>query len=149
MKTANLVVLCLVAYGLIGCFDVKRDSGHTEPKPPHGASNQNYGAGRFVAGQFVVTIIDNASFFRELPMGEVMPDLFLMKGFSLRVISPGETYSKVELDDGRIGYVMTAMLAPQMGGATGAVSGGSSPTVPPLPPGGIPEVIDPAMPGGR
>ncbi len=92
------------------------------------------------AGGFVMAAVDNAAFYNEMPIGQAMPDLFLLMGTSMRVIAPGETYCKVELDNGRVGYVMVAQLMAQpksSGGQPGGTGGGQ---------GGIPPIIDPQLP---
>ncbi len=64
------------------------------------------------AGHFARTIIDNTSFFRQLPLSGGEADLLLQRHTSLRVIKLDPGYSKVELDSGEIGFVKTASLEP-------------------------------------
>lgn len=139
--TFTLVVLC----GMVSC----KDPNKTDPPlsgGPHGASNLPGvdGGQSFVAGQFVMTVIDNASFFNDVPMGEALPDLLLPKHTSMRVIAPSASYSKVELDNGQVGHVLSAQLVPQSpvvspgGGERSMPTGGA--------PDRIPTVIDPHLP---
>lgn len=62
------------------------------------------------AGQFARTMIDNTSFFRHLPLGGAQADLLLQRHTAMRVIQLEPGYSKVELDSGEVGFVLTAML---------------------------------------
>lgn len=100
----------------------------------------------FVAGQFVRTKEVNAAFFKQLPLGEMMPDMLLPKQTPMRIIQPSEGYSKVELDNGVIGHVLTDALE-----ALPAVENPQPPAndpkpevpvAPPLPP-SIPPRLDP------
>ena len=67
------------------------------------------------AGEFARTLIDNTAFFRELPISGGDPDLLLERHTSVRVIQVGSkdsSFTKIELDSGAIGYVMTDLLEP-------------------------------------
>lgn len=64
------------------------------------------------AGHFARTMIDNTSFFRQLPLSGGQADLLLQRHTSLRVIKLDIGYSQVELDSGEIGFVQTASLEP-------------------------------------
>lgn len=64
------------------------------------------------AGGFARTMIDNTSFFRQIPLSGGQADLLLQRHATMRVIQLDPGYSKVELDSGEVGFVMTAMLEP-------------------------------------
>lgn len=140
-----IIFTLLVFGGMVSCKDP--DKVDLPPRSgPHGASNLPGvdGGQPLAAGQFVMTVIDNASFFNDLPVGEALPDLLLPKYTSMRVIAPSNSYSKVELDNGQIGYVLSAQLVSQRpvissGGVERSVSSGSTPNR-------IPTVIDPHLP---
>lgn len=61
-------------------------------------------------GQFVRTMIDNASFFRHRPLQAGSADLLLQRHTPMRLIQTDPVYSKVELDNGQVGFVQTATL---------------------------------------
>ena len=139
--TFTLVVLC----GMVSCKDLHSPDSNLR-NGPHGASNLPGvdGGQPLVAGQFVMTVIDNASFFNDMPMGEALPDLLLPKNTSMRVIAPSPSYSKVELDNGQVGHVLSAQLVAQSpvispGGGGRSMSTGGAPDR-------IPTVIDPHLP---
>ena len=142
MKALTLIPVVFGA--MVSCKDP--DSAELNPKRGlHGASNlPGVGGQSLLAGQFVSTVIDNASFFNDLPMGEAMPDLLLPKYTSVRVITPGDGYCKVELDNGQVGYVQSAHMAAQQAAVPGGGTGRSLPVS-----GGterIPTLIDPHLP---
>lgn len=120
----------------------------------------------FSAGQFVRATVDNTAFYLKRPKGDADADKLLRRGTSMKVISAGGTYLKVELDSGEVGFVPPVMVE---GAADSASSGasypsnpneiqlypplpGSGPTLPPIgpgeepPSGAIPTVIDPEEP---
>lgn len=145
-----------------GSYDPLRTPSSQQPAAAAASS-----ATTFAAGQFVRAIMDNTAFFSKRPKGNADADKLLKSGTSMKVITPGESYVKVELDSGEVGWVPTVMLedmsatAPQ-GNAfappnpgefqvyppTGGY-GGELPPVSPaeMPPeGAIPTVIDPEAP---
>lgn len=140
-----MIFTLVVLGGMVSC----KDPDQTDPllrTGAHGASNLPGvdGGQPLAAGQFVMTVIDNASFFNDLPIGEALPDLLLPKHTSMRVIAPSDSYSKVELDNGQVGYVLSAQLVSQRPVISPGGTDRSFPT------GGIPDriptVIDPQLP---
>ncbi len=139
-----MILTLVVLGGMVSCKDP--DSAELNPKGgPHGAANLPGVGAPLVAGQFVSSVIDNASFFNDLPMGEALPDLLLPKYTSMRVITPSDSYSRVELDNGQVGYVMSAHVAAQQAAVP---TGGIERSIPTS--GGrtdrIPTTIDPQLP---
>ncbi len=65
---------------------------------------------RFTAGQWLNTSIPNATFFKKYPQGTVTADQVLAIGTPVKVISSKESYVKVELESGEIGYIPGIML---------------------------------------
>lgn len=129
-----------------------------------GPSGQNLGA-IFAAGQFVRASMDNTAFFKSRPSGEADADKLLRRGTSMKVISTSNSYVKVELDSGEIGYVPSVMLEdPNAAPQTPTTAPGEYQVYPPLPgtgagqplpaidpaglppEGAIPTVIDPDAP---
>lgn len=106
-------------------------------------------------GHFARTLIDNTSFFRQIPLSGSQADLLLQRGATMRLIQIDPGYCKVELDSGEIGFVMTAMLEPippkQPGNLPVNPSDGppiiNPPPIDPQPPvgSGIPDVLPPTI----
>jgi hypothetical protein len=140
-----MIFTLVVLGGMVSCKDI--DSPDSNPRNGlHGASNLPGvdGGQPLAAGQFVMTVIDNASFFNNLPMGEARPDLLLPKHTSMRVIAPSDSYSKVELDNGQVGYVLSAQMVSQRPVISSGGADRSFPT------GGVPDripaVVNPQLP---
>lgn len=135
-----MIFTLVVLSGMVSCRDLKPLDA--DPRSgPHGASNLPGvdGGQSFAAGQFVMTVIDNASFFNDLPMGEARPDLLLPKCTSMRVIAPSDSYGKVELDNGQVGYVLSAQLVSQRP-VTSALGADR-----PFPASGVPDQVPPVI----
>lgn len=140
-------------------------SGEFDPLRPPGSDAGPSGgqAQAFSAGQFVRASMDNTAFFSTRPRGDMDADKLLRRGTSMKVISPSDSYTKVELDSGEVGWVPTILLEdPNAPAAPYGVNPGEYQVYPPptgfetpypptnpadLPPGGaIPTVIDPEAP---
>ncbi len=161
----------IAALGLVGCESISGPitSGDFDPLRAPGSNYQktNTANPTFSAGQFVRAAMDNTAFFKVRPKGDADPDKLLKRNTSMKVISNSESYVKVELDSGEVGFVPTVMLEnpnapavmpmvgpgqyqvypPLPGGMTGV--GEPLPVFDPsgLPPeGAIPTVIDPDAP---
>ncbi len=145
-----------------GDFDPLRTAGG-------GASGPNLATGpTYRAGQFVRAALDNTAFYKSKPRGEANADQLLKRGTSMKVVSSGSSYLKVELDSGDIGFVPVVMIedsssAPQSTSASsrevqvypplpGSFDSGPIQPLPPSDPAGappegaIPTVIDPEAP---
>ena len=159
-----------IAMALASCDTMNRPitSGDFDPLRPPGSQagpSANIGPA-FKAGQFVKAVMDNTAFFKTKPKGDTDADRLLARGTSMKVISPGESYVKVELDSGEVGWVPTVMVEDPNAAALPQPYPGANPVeyqvypplggfgapVPPtspaeLPPeGAIPTVIDPEAP---
>ncbi len=140
-------------------------SGGFDPlSAPGSGSNISIPVGpEFAAGQFVRAAINNTAFFKNRPKGDADADKLLTKGTSMKVISTSDSYAKVELDSGEVGYVPTVMLEdPKAAMNAPAVNPnefqvyppveGFAAPLPPLAPGelppegAIPTIIDPEAP---
>jgi hypothetical protein len=160
-----------VVLGLAACDTMNRPitTGNFDPlRPPGDGNNSNMAVGpAFKAGQFVRASMDNTAFFKVRPKGDGDADKLLSRGTSMKVISTADSYVKVELDSGEIGFVPGIMLEdPNTAAAPPAGTypvnpneiqvyppmpgfGEPLPTVKPgeMPPeGSIPTVIDPEAP---
>jgi len=139
--------------------------GNFDPlRPPGSDSNLiKTVAPAFTAGQFVQSSMDNTAFFKKRPVGDAEADKLLTRGTSMKVISLTDSYTKVELDSGEVGFVPSVMLedptavvnAPAVNPNEFQVyppldgSGPELPAVTPAekpPEGAIPTVIDPEAP---
>jgi hypothetical protein len=170
MKCYLLPSSAVLALGLAACntgtgplssdFDPMRPPGSsigmTKPKST-----------TFTEGQFVAAILDQTAFYNNRPSGGAEADQLLPRGTSMKVISESDSYLKVELDSGKVGFVPIVMVEDASARAAGTVpnpnevqiyppvpaADGTLPTTPGVeqPPGGaIPTVIptDPsALPG--
>lgn len=162
----------VISLGLAACETMNRPVT-TGAFDPLQAPGDNQGAmvvnsTTFAAGQFVRSIMDNTAFFMARPKGDADADKLLARGTSMKVISASDSYLKVELDSGEVGWVPTVMVEDPGSTAAPAIDpfaapnpgeyqvyppvGGYGNTLPPatpaeLPPeGAIPTVIDPEAP---
>ncbi len=90
----------------------------------------------FRAGEFVRATVDNTAFFTKRPKGDSDADKVLRRGTSMKVVSTVDSYLKVELDSGEIGFVPSVMVE------------GSAENAAPLPPTNPNEIqLYPPLPG--
>lgn len=166
MKRAS-VLSAAIAASLTACDSLNRPltSGDFDPLRPPG-SNSNLSAATptyFKAGQFVRAAIDNTAFFKNRPKGEGDADKLLLRGTSMKVISQNDSYVKVELDSGEVGFVPAVMIEdPNAAAMVPTTNPGEYQVYPPVggygepiptiplgerpPEGAIPTVIDPEAP---
>lgn len=160
------VVSSIAALSLVACDTMSGPitRGGYDPLLPAGSANvtEQLATPAFSAGQFVKASMDNTAFFKSRPSGDADADKLLRRGTSMKVVSSSNSYVKVELDSGEIGFVPTVMVedpnaVPQMATANPGEyqvypplpGTGFDQTVPPLDPtglppdGAIPTVIDP------
>ncbi len=161
-------------FALASCDTMNRpiQTGNFDPLSPPGTGETRLamaGPG-FKTGGFVSAVMDNTAFFTKRPQGDADADKLLPRGTSMKVISADNSYVKVELDSGEVGWVPTVMVedpntAPVTGGEFEAANpneiqvyppmpGFGPETVPPLPgeappEGAIPTVIDPEAVNGQ
>ena len=156
-----------IILSLTACDTMNRpiSSGDFDPlRPPGSDASLSAAVGpAFSAGQFVRASMDNTAFFKNRPKGNADADKLLMRGASMKVISISDSYAKVELDSGEVGYVPTVMLEdPNSVMTAPAVNPNEFQVYPPLngygqpvpstlpaeapPEGAIPTVIDPEAP---
>jgi len=158
----------IAVLGLAACDTMNRpiSSGDFDPlRPPGGNVGMKTATPTgFKAGQFVRSSMDNTAFFKNKPSGNADADKLLTRGTSMKVISNYDSYTKVELDSGEIGFVPTVMLEDPAAAAQVPVTNpGEYQVYPPLPTGvgeplptfdptglppegSIPTVIDPDAP---
>lgn len=104
----------VISLGLAACDTMNRPvtSGGFDPLHVPGADETGMLANDtgFAAGQFVRSIMDNTAFFNQRPKGDADADKLLARGTSMKVITSSDSYVKVELDSGEIGWVPTVMI---------------------------------------
>lgn len=146
-------VSTLAALSLAACDTMTGPitSGGYDPLLPAGSSNtpvQSAGPS-FSAGQFVRASMDNTAFFKTRPKGEADADKLLKRGTSMKVVSTANSYVKVELDSGEIGFVPSVMLEdPNAAPQTVTTNPGEYQVYPPLPGTGIGQPLPPLDPTG-
>lgn len=156
----------VIVVALTGCDTMTRPitSGDFDPLRPPGSGRASINSGTvFAAGQFVRAAMDNTAFFKTRPKGDMDADKLIARGSSMKVISQSDSYVKVELDSGEIGFVPSVMLEnPNAAPGTGGARPGEFQIYPPVdgsgqplpfaapaeqpPEGSIPTVIDPEAP---
>jgi hypothetical protein len=65
---------------------------------------------KYKAGQFVRAAMDNTAFFKIKPNGSAQSDKLLPISTSMKMISESDSYVKVELDGGEVGFVPSMMV---------------------------------------
>ena len=147
-----LPLSAIACLGLVACDTMNGPitRGGYDPLLPAGSSNAPAQTlePTFSGGQFVRAAMDNTAFFKSRPNGDADADKLLKQGTSMKVISNSNSYVKVELDSGEIGFIPTVMLEdPNAAPQVPIVNPGEYQIYPPLPGsgGGVPlPVIDPA-----
>lgn len=125
--------------------------GGYNPLLPAGSGNLSIPAASttFAAGQFVRAAMDNTAFFQKRPKGDIDADKLLRQGTSMKVISTSDSYVKVELDSGEVGFVPSVMLEdPNAAPQTPTTRPGEYQIYPPLPGSGIGQPLPVADPAG-
>jgi hypothetical protein len=170
MNRFPVITAAAIGMSLAGCesFNQPISSGDFDPlRPPGSNLNTNTNTGpMFKAGGFVRAAMDSTAFYKTRPKGEADADKLLPRGTPMKVVSVSDSYVKVELDSGEVGFVPTVMVEDPNAAAAAipAMNPGEYQVYPPLggygeplpvvppgeaPPGGaIPTVIDPEAPAG-
>jgi hypothetical protein len=163
----SLVLPAFIVLGFVSCDTMNQPitSGDFDPLRPPGSNLPTRPAmgPTFRAGQFVRATIDNTAFFKNRPKGDADADKLLRRGTSMKVISTSDTFLKVELDTGEVGFVPAIMVEdPNAAPDYSGVNPGEYQVYPPIgtygdplppldptglpPDGAIPTVIDPEAP---
>lgn len=145
-------ISAIATMGLVACdtMNAPITSGGYDPLLPAGSSNtlSQPIVTAFSAGQFARASMDNTAFYKNRPSGSADADKLLQRGTSMKVISTSNSYVKVELDSGEIGYVPSVMLEdPNATPEVLTTSPGEYQVYPPLPGSGMGQplpVIDPS-----
>jgi hypothetical protein len=148
-KPLTLGTLALTA---LSCGSVQKfnwslsDSGFDPLSSPGSSLKTAPATPTYKQGQWVETSMPNATFFKAFPKGVVVADKVLPVATPMKVVSSRETYLKVELDSGDIGYVPAIMVAGRSsaeGGQPGSGVPNYGPVPSPVEPGIVPFGIAP------
>jgi hypothetical protein len=153
MNFAKLLTLGALAFTALSCGSLKKfnwslsDSGFDPLSIPGSASAAIAPAApTYKQGQWVETSMPNATFFKVFPKGSAVADKVLPVATPMKVVSSRETYLKVELDSGDVGYVPGIMVAGRsstVGAQSGSVVPNYGPVPSPVEPGSAPFGVAP------
>ncbi len=169
MKRCFPILVLATSLGLTACGSFSEPLETTGSFDPLNTAGSGGGSlklantSAYKPGQFVITTVADAAFFKSKPKGNVTADKLLKQGASMKVISNSGSYVKVELDSGDIGFVSAVMLQDASAATSNTRAGREFQVYPPLPTGGgsaaplpnpsggplpdaIPPVIDPEAP---
>ena len=151
-NTLSLGLFGGLTFGLVSCSDFIASLNEpisSDYNPLDGPSvslrngNLQQTGPSYEAGEWVETATANATFFRRVPRGNAQADQILPNRTPLKVLSTRDSYLKVELENGSVGYVPTIMVASPSGRAS------NGPLLPPQPsnsPNRAPASIPPSAP---
>jgi hypothetical protein len=104
-----------VALTFSGCDTLSRPIGTGEFDPLMTPGNKRPSAtadaSGFVPGRFVEAAMDNTGFFKKKPKGDANADRLLKARTPMKIIAVEESYLKVELDNGEVGYVPSILVS--------------------------------------
>lgn len=121
MKTPFPLILLSIALGLMSCNVLQTiqrpisNGGSFNPlmAPVNQSSSQVLEVTTtedFTPGQWIETSMPNTTFFTEIPKADATADKVLQVGSSMKYISSKESYVRVELDSGDLGYIPKFMV---------------------------------------
>lgn len=147
------VVSILAVLGLAACDTMTGPvtRGGYDPLLPAGSNSAPTQSmtPAFSAGQFARASMDNTAFFKTRPSGNADADKLLRRGTSMKVISSANSYVKVELDSGEIGFVPSVMLEdPNAAAQVPTTNPGEYQVYPPLPGTGVGQPLPAFDPAG-
>ena len=139
VSSSLLIVSCSDFNGPLGSdFDPLMTPGSQQSETVSPMGNYN-----FAAGSFVTAASNSTAFFSKKPTGNADADELLAAGTSMRVVKSEGSFVKVELDNGKVGYVAAALLVEgQQGSALPLPYNGESAV--PLPTGPIQDNLSPS-----
>lgn len=132
MKKKHLPLI-LLGLSLISCGHYEQPSnGEFDPlrRPGFRKPSVEPMTSLYQPGQFVVAAADGTGMFNNRPTGNAEAETILKAGTNMRVISSDGTFLKVELDDGKIGFVASVMVIDSQHAAaiTPTAANGTEPT---------------------
>jgi len=108
---------CAIALVLSACNSsqpLSNSSSDFDPLVAPGMTRSGLGSASargMKKGTFVHTVMDNAAFFRQRPKGNADADKLLKSNTEMKVISDDQSYVKVELNSGEVGFVPTVQVS--------------------------------------
>lgn len=149
MRRSHLLPLLGSSLLLVSCGDFDSSlGGDFDPLMTPGSrqSDSLTPAGNydFPAGSYVTAASNSTAFFKDKPSGNAEAEELLAAGTSMRVIKSEGSFVKVELDNGKVGYVAAALLLEGQASTITAPLPGEIPV--PLPSGPIPDNLAPTVP---
>ncbi|MDA7500057.1 hypothetical protein N8484_03195 [Akkermansiaceae bacterium] len=138
MNFAKPLTLGALALTALSCGSLQKfnwslsDSGFDPLSSPGSSLKTAPATPTYKQGQWVETSIPNATFFKAFPKGVAVADKVLPVATPMKVVSSRETYLKVELDSGDVGYVPEIMVAGRSS-AEGGQPGYGVPSYGPVP----------------
>jgi hypothetical protein len=152
MKRFSIPLVAGVSSCLISCGDMNQPlGGEFNPLMTPGSAqvaDNSTGNYNFSAGQYVTAASNSTAFFSKKPEGNADADELLAAGTSMRVVKSEGSFIKVELDNGKVGYVAAALLLESQQGAAGEVQvfpPMSGEAELPLPTGTVPDDLSPSV----
>jgi hypothetical protein len=129
MKKTLISCSLLVSFAIVSCNSMNQPIGSDfDPlsKPGVNGKKDDQAASRpsYSAGSFVVAASNSTGFFSSKPKGNADAQELLTAGTSMRVIKNEGSYLKIELDNGKIGYVNSIMVTDKS--SAGSLSTGNS-----------------------
>lgn len=122
-----------------GDFDPLMTPGSEQSDSVRPMGNYN-----FEAGTYVTAASNSTAFFSSKPSGNADADELLAAGTSMRVVKTEGSFVKVELDNGKVGYVAAALLVEGQQGAADVLPPFSGEAALPLPTGPVPDNLSPS-----
>lgn len=169
VKIKTITLMALAFQFVVNCqsSDQMANSPYNPLGQPGGAGFQPNGTNSgsfFKAGSYVTTGANSTAFFASRPTDGTTAELLLPAGTMMRVVKSDASFTRVELDDGKLGFVATATLfaqdsssalpssaAPNMGGGVALPPSSVNPAIG-LPPSSVqngiptPPVTSPPLP---
>jgi hypothetical protein len=114
MKLRALASIVLLCSFLGSCGDSGSSLG--SEFDPLGAAGGNPGnlnqiaREKWKAGSYVAAAANSTPFFAQRPRDNSTAELLLPAGTMMRIVKADSSFAKVELDDGKVGYVAIAMI---------------------------------------
>lgn len=145
---AKLLFLAPLALAVAACDPTGASLSGTEIdplRPPARTVDQMSFGTELRPGEFVSAALDNTAFYKTKPVNNQEADKLFPKGTPMKLVDLSDTFAKVELDSGEVGFVPTVMLT--TGDASIPLLDGAVDVDPPMIPvdGEVPLPLDPSL----
>lgn len=124
MNHLNQFGIFLLFFGLLNCSQNRSlNDNSIDIMSPAGGSrkaidDEQISNMQIKPGEFLTIYIPNTGFYNQRPVSDTDADQLLALGSNIKVIRSDSSYTQVELDSGRIGWVATIMLNAQKNAPT-------------------------------